>query len=191
MHNQYKGNHMNMSPNQSLYPYPANLVIQYKLSDDTIILIRPIRHDDDEIIREFSRHLSSELKHLNYMENFKELPQKMVTRLTQVDYKKSMTIIATYLENEKETVIGMVHYITEDEKNCEFDIIITDAWQNKNIGTVLTEALIKSAKDNGIKSAKIVILASNLGGMMLAKNFGFVVKDSDDPTIKVVTKNLY
>jgi hypothetical protein len=55
----------------------------------------------------------------------------------------------------------------------------------------LTEALIKSAKDNGIKSAKIVILASNLGGMMLAKHFGFVVENTDDPTVKVVTKNLY
>lgn len=182
---------MNISKDQNTHSYPSNLVMQHKLADGTIITIRPIRHDDVEIIKEFSRHLSSELKHLNYMENFKELPQKMVTRLTQVDYKKSMTIIATHLENKKEIVIGMVHYITEDGENCEFDMIVTDAWQNKNIGTVLTEELIKSAKDNELKSAKIVILASNLGGMLLAKNFGFVVENSDDPTIKVVTKNLY
>lgn len=179
---------MSISKDQNLYP--TNLIMQPKLSDGTSIIIRPIRHDDTEIIREFSRHLSSELKHLNYMETFKELPQKMLTRLTQVDYKKSMTIIASYLENEKETVVGMVHYITKDGKNCEFDMIVTDAWQNKNIGTILTEALIKSAKENGIKSAKIFILASNFGGMRLAKDFGFIVENSDDPTVKIVIKNL-
>lgn len=181
---------MNISKSQNIHPYPDNLIMQHKLSDNTLIMIRPIRQDDAEIIKEFSCHLSSELKHLNYMENFKELPEKMMTRLTQVDYKKSMTLIATPVENGKEIVIGMVHYITEDGENCEFDMIVADSWQNKGIGTVLTEALIKSAKDNGIKTIKIVILASNIGGMMLAKHFGFVVEDSDDPTVKIVTKKL-
>lgn len=179
-----------MTHDNNTHPYPENVVSECKLSDDTIILIRPVRPDDDEIIKEFSRHLSSELKHLNYMENFKELPQSMVTRLTQVDYKKSMTILATHVENKKEKVVGMVHYITADGKNCEFDMIVTDDWQNKNIGTMLTEALIKSAKNNGLKSIQIVILASNLGGMMLAKKFGFTVQDNDDPKVKIVTKNL-
>lgn len=181
---------MNISNSQNIYPYPDNLIMQHKLPDKTLITIRPIRQDDAESIKEFSRHLSSELKHLNYMENFKELPEKMVTRLTQVDYKKSMTLIATSVENGKEIIIGMVHYISEDGENCEFDMIVTDSWQNKGIGTVLTEALFKSAKDNGIKSITIVILASNLGGMMLAKHFGFTVKNSDEPTVKIVTKNL-
>lgn len=62
---------MNIYQGQNIHPYPANLITQRKLLDDTIILIRPVYHDDAEIIREFSRHLSSELKHLNYMENFK------------------------------------------------------------------------------------------------------------------------
>lgn len=183
---------MNKSNDQNIHPYPEHLSMQRKLSDGTLITIRPIRLDDVNMIREFSHNLSSELKHLNYMENFRELPQEMVTRLTNVDYKKSMTIIATYLDNnKKETVIGMVHYITEDGKNCEFDMIVTDAWQNKNVGTILTEALIKSAKDNNLTSAKILILASNLGGILLARHFGFTIENSDDPTVKVLTKNLY
>lgn len=182
---------MTRSKDQLLHPYPANLDLPHTLADGTLIRIRPVRPNDAEIIKEFGRHLSSELKHLNYMETFKELPEKMVTRLTQVDYKKTMTLIATHLENEKEIVIGMVHYITKDEVNCEFDMIVTDAWQNKGIGTVLTEALIRTAKVNGIKSIQIIISASNLGGMMLAKHFGFVIKNSDDPTVKILTKNLY
>lgn len=176
--------------NKNVYPYPTHLIKKHTLSDGSTIVIRPIRSTDAEIIKEFSRHLSSELKHLNYMENFKELPQKMVTQLTQVDYKNTMTLIATYLANNQEMVVGMVHYFTEDGKNCEFDMIVTDAWQNKKIGTLLTESLIQAAVDNQIKTIKIIILASNRSGMLLAKHFGFSISNSDESTIKIVTKNL-
>jgi hypothetical protein len=70
-------------------------------------------------------------------------------------------------------------------------MIVTDDWQNLGIGTILTIALINAAKENGMKSIKIIILSSNVGGMMLAKNFGFtIVKSTEDPTINIVTKNL-
>lgn len=172
------------------HPYPADLITQQKLEDGTLITIRPVRENDAEMIREFGRNLSSELKHLNYMETFKELPDNIVTKLTQVDYKKSMTLIAIYFKDHKETVIGMVHYISLDGEKSEFDMIVTDAWQNKGVGSFLTEALIKTAKNNGIKSLSIIILASNIGGMMLAKHFGFVVNQTDEPTVCWVTKTL-
>lgn len=181
---------MSISKDPTQHPYPENLVSKSTLSDNTQITIRPVRYSDAEIIKEFSRHLSSELKHLNYMETFSELPLSMVTRLTQVDYKKTMTLIATHETNGEEIVIGIAHYISNDGENCEFDMIVTDAWQRRGIGKELTNALIKTAKTNGIKSIQIIILASNHGGMMLAKNFGFTIGNSDDPTVKIITKKL-
>lgn len=171
--------------------YPYHLISHYSLSDGTPITIRPVRLDDAEIIKEFIRHLSSELKHLNYMENFKDLPTSMLTRLIHIDYKNTMTLIATYQENGKENVIGMVHYIADaDGQSCEFDMIVTDAWQNKGAGSQLTKLLIAAAKENGMKSIKIIILASNVAGLTLAKNFGFSVSNTDEPTVKMVTKKL-
>ena len=180
-----------MTTSKDQVTYPSHLVNKYTLLDGTEVTIRPVRSNDAEIIKEFSRNLSNELKHLNYMETFQELPENMITSLTQIDYKKTMTLIATYLENEKEVVVGMVHYVSVDGKNCEFDMIVADAWQNLGIGTTLTEALINAAKENGMKSIQIIILSSNIGGMMLAKNFGFVVKNTDEPTVHIVTKNLF
>lgn len=181
---------MTTSKDQIKYPYPSHLVSQNTLEDGTVITIRPVTPKDSEIIKAFSRNLSSELKHLNYMETFRELPDNMITKLTQVDYKNSMTLIATYLKNDKEVVVGMVHYVSEDKETCEFDMIVTDAWQNLGIGTLLTEKLIAAAKNNGIKSIKITILSSNVGGMMLAKHFGFVITNTDEPTVNVVTKSI-
>lgn len=179
-----------MTITQDQIKYPSHLISQHTLLDGTVITIRPTAPDDAKIIKEFGDHLSGELKHLNYMETFRDLPDSLVKDLTTIDYKNTMTLIASYFENNKEIVIGMVHYVSEDGENCEFDMIVTDNWQNLGIGTVLTGALIKAAKDNGIKSIKIVILSSNVGGMMLAKHFGFTVSPTDEPTVHVVTKSL-
>ncbi len=180
---------MKISKEQSIYP--THLISQHTLSDGTVITIRPARLDDSDIIQDFIRHLSSELQHLNYMENFKDLPASMLQTLTQVDYKRTMIVIATYRVNEKENVIGLVHYRTEpDGTSCEFDMIVADAWQNRGVGTQLTKAFIKAAVESGLKSIKIIILASNISGLALARRYGFVVSNSDDPTVKIVTKNL-
>lgn len=170
--------------------YPSHLITKHTLSDGTVITIRPTTPDDSTIIKEFGRSLSDELKHLNYMETFRDLPESIVNSLTNIDYKKTMAFIATYLENKKEVVVGMVHYVSVDGKSCEFDMIVADSWQNFGIGTILTEALIKAAKESGINSIKIIILSSNLGGMMLAKNFGFAIENTDEPTVKMVTRKI-
>lgn len=171
--------------------YPEDLITQLNLADGIQIMIRPVRINDGDIIQEFSQKLSDELKHLNYMESFKEFSTDMVRRLTHVDYKKTMTLVATHNINNKEEVIGIVHYISMDNSRvCEFDIIVSDAWHHRGIGTLLTEALIKTAKKNGIKTIKIFILANNIGGMKLAKAFNFSISKSDDPTIRILTKEL-
>jgi len=175
---------------QSSASYPQHLISHHTLSDGTDITVRPARPGDKELIQEFVGHLSSELKHLNYMENFKDMPDNMLKILNQIDYKKTMVFIATYQKNEKESVIGMVQYATMDETSCEFDMIVSDAWQNRGIGTQLTKVFIKAAIENGIKTIKIIILASNLSGLALAKRYGFTVSSSDDPTVKIVTKEL-
>jgi acetyltransferase len=180
---------MTITDKNEIRPYPTHLIRQYTLLDGTIITIRPTSPDDAKILKVFGSNLSDELKHLNYMETFHDLPDSMVKNLTEIDYKKTMTLIASYFENEAEIVVGMVHYVSKDGENCEFDMIVTDDWQNLGIGTILTEALIKAAKDNGMKSIKIIILSSNISGMRLAKNFGFTI-DSSDHNINTIIKKL-
>src|SRR5579862_3444093 len=119
--------------------YPTQFISHHVLSDGTQITIRPVRGDDEKMIKEYVSNLSSKSKHFNFMENFKEIPIKMLRNLIDIDYKKTMTLIVTYQLNGKEIPIGMVHYYAEsDDKSAEFDMIVEDEWQTKNIGTRLT-----------------------------------------------------
>lgn len=175
----------------STNPYPYHLVNNYQLYDGTNITIRPVRLDDADKFQDFIRKLSSELKHLNYMENFKELSPDTLKNFILIDYRKKMTFIAIHKQDNKELTIGMGRYIVDvNSDKCEFDIIIADAWQNKGLGTLLMNLLITSAKAAGVNKVNSTVLSSNIGGLALAKHCGFKITNSDDPTISNVEKNL-
>lgn len=166
--------------------YPEHLISTFQLPSLTIT-IRPVRPDDAELIQEFVRHLSSQTKHAHFMENFKELTKEMLAHLTQIDYDREMVLIAT----NNEVMIGMARYaITTDRDECESIVVVADEWQNKKIATYLMNTLIKVAQENGFKKMIGTILASNVDMLALAKNLGFIISNSDDPTVKIATKIL-
>lgn len=164
----------------------------YKLNDGTNITIRAINANDKPLLKDFFRNLSNELKHLNYMESFKEIPDNLLYGIMRMDYKNSVTFIVTTKTNNKEEMIGLAHYITTEEhkEDCDCDIIIAEPWQNRGIGRILTKILINAAKENKMNMLKLDILNSNLGGMQLAKAFGFKISKSDEPTINTLEKVL-
>lgn len=175
----------------AIHPYPNDLISTYQLADGTNITIRPIRPEDANIEREFVRDLSNESKYLRFMEYFKELTPSMLIRFTQIDYDREMALIATYEKNAKETNIGVARYmINSNAENCEFALVVADAWQNKGIGSKLMTSLIEIAKSKGIKKMTGFVLTQNANMLELVERLGFSISASKNHTIKIVTKSL-
>lgn len=173
----------------AIHPYPNHLLETHHLSNNVGIVIRPIRPEDAEIEFEFVRNLSEQSKHFRFFEVFKELSPSMLVRFTQIDYDREMAFIATYNHKDKEIAIGVARYsINADMKSCEFALVIADAWQNKGIGSILMTSLVRAAKTRGLKEMIGVVLSDNVNMLKLAKNVGFVISNTDDPTVKFVTK---
>lgn len=174
----------------AIHPYPNNLISNY-LIDETSVNIRPVRPEDAFMIQEFVRNLSSQSKYFRFMQHIRELTPDALVRLTQIDYDREMTFIATYESNQKEICIGAAHYVTNpDRESCEFAIVIADDWQNKGIGSRLMKALSFEAKEQGLSSIMGVVISTNSNMLEMVQRLGFVISDNKDPTIKVVTKHL-
>jgi acetyltransferase len=102
-----------------------------------------------------------------------------------------MSLIATYERQGKEVPIGIAQYkCNPDMKTCEFGLVVTDEWQNKGIGAKLMTFLIEIAQAKGLSAIIGVVLAENSAMLDLAQYLGFSVSESEDPTIKMVTKML-
>jgi acetyltransferase len=154
-------------------------------------MIRPIKPEDAIITQAFMRDLSPHSKYFRFMQHIRELTPAMLVRLTQIDYDREMTFIATIDENGKEIAIGLAHYVTNpDRESSEFAIVIADAWQNKGIGSKLMNALTQEAKAQHLSVMMGFVIATNTSMLELTKRLGFVVSNSDDPTVKIVTRYL-
>src|SRR3990167_3543935 len=160
--------------------YPEYLISTYQLPDGVNITLRPVRPEDVDLIQEFVHHLSSQTKHSHFLENFRELPNDVLIRLTQIDYDREMVLITTHIQNEKEVMIGMAHYAaTPNPEECEVLIVVADEWHNKGIATRLMNRLIEIAKEKAIKKMIATIPAINAGDLAFARSLGFVASNSD------------
>lgn len=175
----------------AIHPYPNHLISSVTLSDGVKFYIRPIRPEDAIITQEFVRKLSTQSKYFRFMQHIRELTPKALVRLTQIDYDREMTFVATFEQEGQEVCIGVAHYITNpDRESCEFAIVIADDWQNKGVGSRLMKALANEAKTQGMSSIMGVVLATNTAMLEMTQHLGFVVSNSDDPTVKIVTKHI-
>ncbi|MFA6032797.1 MAG: GNAT family N-acetyltransferase, partial [Myxococcota bacterium] len=75
--------------------------------------------------------------------------------------------------------------------NCEFAIVVADAWQKRGIGTRLMEALISHLKASGVKQISGSVLKNNPAMLKFIKQMGFEETNiSEDPLTLLITKHL-
>jgi acetyltransferase len=179
-------------PHMAICPYPKDLISTCTLKEGVNVTIRPIRPEDAKLEQDFIHRLSPQSRYFRFMGNMQELSLKMLIRFTQIDYDREMALIATLREDSKDTIIGIVRYITNpDFASCEFAIVVADAWQGKGLGNQLMTQLIKAAKERGLKIMSGTVFSSNAGMLALARNLNFSVKtDKADPNVLIASKTL-
>lgn len=174
----------------AIHPYPGNLASTVEING-VAVTIRPVRPEDAKMEQEFVRNLSPISKHFRFMEQIRELTPEMLARFTQIDYDREMALIATCQKNGSEASIGIARYmLNPDFESCEFAIVIADEWQNKGLAVRLMNALIECAKARHLKSMMGMVLANNQGMLDLAKFLGFGIEKSDDPKLRIISKQL-
>src|SRR5580698_3626445 len=64
------------------------------LGENWRIFVRPIRPDDDHLIRGLLAHVSKEDLRLRFFDSIKEFSPQFIARLTQLDFTRSMAFAA-------------------------------------------------------------------------------------------------
>jgi acetyltransferase len=101
----------------------------------------------------------------------------MLARLTQIDYDRSMALMA-FLEGEKEDkIIGVARFVGDaDPLSVEFAVMIDDNWQGKGVGADLMRRLIAIAQLRGVEKISGAVLAENTQMLALGEKMGFKIK---------------
>ena len=183
---------MTSDPGAGSIRYPQELIRHLVLRDGTRIVIRPIRPEDREIEKQFVQNLSDETRYFRFLNAIRELSERMLTQFTRIDYFNQMALIAVIQENGREIEIGVARYIVDpDGRNCEFAIVIADAWQGRGIGSRLMMQLMEAARNRGLETMEGLVLASNHKMLSLMAALGFRIEAAaGEPTLRRVVNQL-
>ncbi|MCP4339214.1 MAG: GNAT family N-acetyltransferase [Desulfobulbaceae bacterium] len=143
----------------SIPPYPFKYEKITVLRDGTTILIRPIRAEDEPILRCFLESLSNESVFLRFGSQRINMPHENLARLCQVDYDRDLAFLAVLQEEKKEEIIGDARLNKfADFDTAELSFVVADQWRGRGIGNTLMDYCITVAKDIGIKTLLMEIM---------------------------------
>lgn len=103
-----------MANQSDLEGYPAYLWEHASLSDRTKITIRPIRPEDDDIVRLFLEGVSSESGRKRLLSG-RSLTLEEIHHLTCIDYQHEMAFVAVTSVDGEERETGVARYIVDDD----------------------------------------------------------------------------
>ncbi len=175
-----------MPPAQA--PYPAQYEETITLRTGEKIFVRPIRPDDEPMMREMFYDFSEKTKYLRYHAALKFMPHSKMQVFCTIDYDTEMAIVGLHGAPGSEEVVGVARYMTDAEKtSAEVAFTVQDAWQRKGLGTYFFERLLKIAKDNGIRILHAYVLVENSGMLKIFHRSGMVVETQTEGDVVRVT----
>jgi acetyltransferase len=164
--------------------YPAHLAHERRLSDGRSVLIRPIRAEDEDEEREFFDGLSSEARRMRFMKFVRSVSDKLVHFFTHIDYDRHMAFVCETTGGAHREIVGEARYVAyPDGRNCEFGVVIADAWYKSGIAGLLMDALIRAARERGMQTMEGLVLRENRQMVKFVRQLGFQVSPLEgDPT---------
>jgi acetyltransferase len=171
-------------------PYPKKYELLWRLRDGRIVLLRPIKPEDEPLWLEMFQNFSEESIRYRFFQIIKETPHEVRVRYCNIDYDREIAIVAELTEDGRRRILGVVRLIIEPGgKSGEIAFIVADPWQGLGLGTKMVDYVIEICKDRGLETIYGITLPDNYRAISLMKIMGFALEYLDDGTIKA-TLNL-
>jgi acetyltransferase len=175
----------------AIRPYPEEYVKQIVLNDGTEILLRPIKPEDEPLWMEMLKSCSKESIYSRFRYFFQWDSHAVAARYCYIDYDREIAIVAEVKEGENKKLIGIGRLIADpDHESVEYAILITDTWQNRDLGGILTDYCFEIARKWGLKTITAQTTADNKRMISVFEKRGFSVEVDPLSSLVEVSKLL-
>ena len=165
--------------------YPKKYVATRELKNETRVLFRPIKPEDEGRFNELLKSLSEESMRFRFFAIIKEISHLKLTQYCNLDYDREIAIVAE-LSNGDRKIAGAVGLIVEpDRKSGEFAVLVGDPWQGFGLGSQLLDHIASIAKDMHLDKIYGYVLTSNYKMINMCSKKGFTSEPFDEDTVKL------
>jgi len=175
----------------ALRPYPEKYVRPAILQDGTEVILRPIKPEDEPLWLEMLGNCSKESLYSRFRYFFHWESHEVATRYCYIDYDREIAIVAEIVMDGQKKLIGVGRLIADpDHETVEYAILIIDAWQQKDLGNIITDFCLEIAGKWNLKKFVAQTTTDNKRMISVFQKRGFNIDiNSKDSTVEV-TKEL-
>ncbi|HVX62744.1 MAG TPA: bifunctional acetate--CoA ligase family protein/GNAT family N-acetyltransferase [Pirellulales bacterium] len=175
----------------AIRPYPEEYVRQTALPDGTRVLMRPIKPEDEPLWHELLACCSPETISSRFRYMLKQTTHEMATRFCFLDYDRELAIVAELEHEGKKRLAGVVRLAADpDHLEAEYAVLVADPWQNRGLGSLLTDYCLEIARDWKIRKVFAETSPANTRMLSIFKRRGFALDYSGAPDAVAARLNL-
>jgi acetyltransferase len=161
--------------NFAVRAYPSQWQRHLEVKDGWRIMARPIRPEDEPLIHEFLRHVTSQDLRLRFFASMKEFSHEFIARLTQLDYARAMAFVA--FDEATNEMVGVVRLHSDSiYETGEYAILLRSDLKGRGLGWALMQLIIEYARSEGLKAISGDVLQENTTMLTMCRDLGFEVK---------------
>ncbi len=165
--------------------YPTRYVMPWRLRNGRDILMRPLRAEDEPLIKEMMSTLSKETLRLRFFVAM-EIDHRMLMNFCNTDYDREIAIVAELNEGDKKKIIGGGRLIVEpDSGSGQFALSVHDDFQKQGLGEKFLDITIGIAQDKGLQEIYGIVLTENEKMLKLSRKMGFKLERLPDGITRV------
>lgn len=135
------------SVNDKISKYPNKYELFLKLKNGKILLIRPVKPNDEKMVQELHFSLDRQdwyYRFFSYNQNFDD---NGVKPLVNINYNSDMVLVAEYFNEEENYIVAMGGFFKKlNPRVGELILLTNQNWRRLGIAKFLLNYLIKIAK---------------------------------------------
>jgi acetyltransferase len=177
----------------AIRPYPVELEEELRLPGGRTFIFRPIRPEDEPMLKRAFERLTPEETRFRFMVPKKAFSHLAMARFTQIDYDRDMVMVLTERAPDGTTEVHAVTQINvrPRDSKAEFAILVEERVTGLGLGPFMLQRIIEYARARGIEEIHGDVLADNSTMLKLCQVLGFTASASEhDPTVARVSRRL-
>ena len=164
---------------------------RFVLDNNLRAFVRPLKSDDDRLIRDMFTHMSKSDLRLRFFAAIKEISPKLMRRLTQMDGSRAIAFIAIDESNGHALGVVRLHEDVADHESAEYAIAVRSDLKGLGLGWLMMQLIIEYARSTGLNRMHGQILRENSVMLKMCKELGFEIRsNAADPGVREVSLTL-